>query len=174
MDADNEAEPNKRRNTTTAQPTEKATTRPIGEIERNEIIAAIREVFSSGAAMERAAAIPAIARPLGYQRTGEKIYAALDAALAVAVKRGVVKNESGTLSIACRTIHDYPRELLMQTLLAAMGRAWVERDEAIKLAARHLGFRRTGSAIRDAFKSVINGAIRRSLVERDSKLIRKC
>jgi hypothetical protein len=77
------------------------------------------------------------------------------------------------LSLDCRTIHDYPRELLTNALLAAMGRAWIERDEAIKAAARHLGFRRTGSAIRDAFKSVINGAIRRGLLEYDGALIRK-
>jgi hypothetical protein len=32
-------------------------------------------------------------------------------------------------------------------------------------AARHIGFRRTGSAIRAALKSALNGAIRRGLVE---------
>lgn len=123
--------------------------------------------------MERAAAIPAIARQLGYQRTGDKIYAALDTALAVAVKRGVVENERGTLAINCRTINDYPRELLVQSLLASMGRAWIERDEAMKAAARHLGFRRTGSAIRSTFKSVINGAIRRGLLEYQGTRLRK-
>lgn len=45
--------------------------------------------------------------------------------------------------------------------------------EAIRAAARHLGFKRTGSLIRDAFKSAINGAIRRGLLEYDGQLIRK-
>jgi len=54
-----------------------------------------------------------------------------------------------------------------------MGRNWLERDEAIRLTARRLGYARTGSRIRDAFKSVINGAIRRGLLEYDGTLIRK-
>ncbi len=58
-------------------------------------------------------------------------------------------------------------------MLTAMGYAWQERDEAIRAAARHIGFTRTGSAIQRAFKSAINGAIRRGLLEADKKLIRK-
>jgi hypothetical protein len=148
-------------------------TRSIDGIERNEIIAVLREIFASGLALERAEAMRRTASALGFARTGERIAAAIDSALVAAVKRGVLKNERGMLSLDCRTIHDYPRELLTQALLAAMGRAWIERDEAIKAAARYLGFRRTGSAIRDAFKSVINGAIRRGLLEYDGALIRK-
>ena len=45
--------------------------------------------------------------------------------------------------------------------------------EAIRAAARHLGFKRTGSLIRDAFKSAINGAIRRGLLEYGGEMIRK-
>ncbi len=54
-----------------------------------------------------------------------------------------------------------------------MGRKRWERDEAIRVAARRLGFARTGSRIRKAFKSAINGAIRRGLLEYDGILIRK-
>ncbi len=54
-----------------------------------------------------------------------------------------------------------------------MGRAWIERDEAIRLAVRHLGFRRTGSAIRKYFKSVITGAIRRGLLSYEGDYIRR-
>ena len=46
-------------------------------------------------------------------------------------------------------------------------RAWQTRDEATTTTARRLGFRRTGSKIVAAFKSAINAAIRRGLVERD-------
>lgn len=52
-------------------------------------------------------------------------------------------------------------------LVAAMGSAWQTRDEAIVAAARHLGFRRTGRNIKAAFKSAINAAVRRKLIERD-------
>ena len=47
------------------------------------------------------------------------------------------------------------------------------RDDAIRAAARRLGFQRTGRQIKDAFKSAINGAIRRGLLEYDGQLIRR-
>lgn len=93
--------------------------------------------------------------------------------LIAAVKRGVVKNERGWLALDCRNIGDYPRELLINALLDAMGGGWIEREEATRQAARCLGFRRTGAAISMAFKSVINGAIRRGLLVRAGSQIRK-
>jgi hypothetical protein len=50
---------------------------------------------------------------------------------------------------------------------------WIEREEAMRLAARRLGFRRTGAAIQERFKSVIRGAILRGLLEYDGNVIRK-
>lgn len=54
-----------------------------------------------------------------------------------------------------------------------MGRKWWKREDAFRAAARHLGYARTGSRIRDAFKSAVNGAIRRGLLEYDGQLIRR-
>jgi hypothetical protein len=54
-----------------------------------------------------------------------------------------------------------------------MGRKWWAREDAIRAASRRLGYARTGRRIRDAFKSAINGAIRRGLLEYDGQLIRK-
>jgi len=54
-----------------------------------------------------------------------------------------------------------------------MGRKWWERDEAIRHTARSLGYARTGNRIRNAFKSAINGAIRRGLLEYDGTQIRR-
>jgi hypothetical protein len=54
-----------------------------------------------------------------------------------------------------------------------MGRKWWARDDAIRAAAHRLGFRRTGSQIRDALKSAINGAIRRGLLEYDGNRVRR-
>ncbi len=54
-----------------------------------------------------------------------------------------------------------------------MPRGWTERPAAIRAAARHLGFRRTGAQIQDAFKAAINGALRRKLLEADRDLIRR-
>jgi hypothetical protein len=145
----------------------------IEEFDRNELIAAIRDVFEANAELDREAATREVARKLGFARTGPRIAEAIDSALIAAVKRGVIKNERGWLSLDCRRIEDYPRELLTEMLLAAMGRGWTERGEAIVAATRHLGFRRTGSAIKERFKSIINGAIRRGALEYDGSQIRK-
>jgi len=56
---------------------------------------------------------------------------------------------------------------LVNMLLTAMGSACSTRDEAIVAAAQHLGFPRTGENIQSAFKSTINAAIRRGLLERE-------
>ncbi len=97
----------------------------------------------------------------------------IDFALIAAAKRGVIQNNRGVLSLLTRNINDYSRDELINTLLSVMGVVWWEREEAIRAAARHLGFKRTGSLIRDAFKSAINGAIRRGLLESDGGLIRR-
>jgi len=70
-------------------------------------------------------------------------------------------------ALLCRSIEQYTLDHLVDMLLAAMGGTWWTRDETITAAARHLGFRRTGEKIRQAFKSAINAAIRRGLLERD-------
>lgn len=72
-----------------------------------------------------------------------------------------------------RKINDYSRDELISTLLKGMGKKWWTRDDAILAGTHRLGFRRTGRQIRDAFKSAINGAIRRGLLEYDGELIRK-
>ena len=93
--------------------------------------------------------------------------------LPIATKRRIIRKTGAAWTLDCRSINDYGRDDLIQALLNAMGRPWVEREDAIRAAARHLGFRRTGRQIRDAFKSAINGAIRRGLLESDGKLIRR-
>ena len=134
------------------------------------MIAAIREVFSKNLVLDRDSAIREVTRTLGFERTGSKI---ADSALTAAAKRGVIQNNRGALSLLTRNISDYSRDELIDALLSSMGAVWWEREEAIRAAARHLGFKRTGSSIRDAFKSAINGAIRRGLLEYADQMIRR-
>jgi hypothetical protein len=54
-----------------------------------------------------------------------------------------------------------------------MGKKWWTRHDAIRAAARRIGFSRIGRQIRDAFKSAVNGAIRRGLLEYDGLFIRR-
>ncbi len=136
-------------------------------------MAAIREVFASGEPLEREAAVREVAHALGFHRAGSRVRWAVLQSRRVAVNRGIVRREGDWFYLGCRSIGDYSRDQLIEALLGAMNYSWQERDEAMRAAARYLGFRRAGSAIRDAFKPAINGAIRRGLVEYGGSLIRR-
>jgi hypothetical protein len=133
----------------------------------------VRQVFSAGVALDRQQAIREVSYALGFQRTGNRITEVIDSALLAAVRRGVIANHRGSLFLLRRNIDEYSRDELILALLSAMGRKWIERGEAIRAAARYLGYTRTGSRIQDAFKSAINGAIRRGLLESDKRFIRR-
>lgn len=71
-----------------------------------------------------------------------------------------------------RSIAEYSRDQLKGQIEAVVGRNWTSRDDAIREAARRLGFRRTGSAIREAFESAIRGALRQGRLEASGDRIR--
>lgn len=131
------------------------------------MMATIRDVFSRGGSRHREDALQELATAIGFQRLGSRIREALDNDLRTAVRRGLLRNESGQLSLATRSIGDYTLDQLVAALLTAMGSGWTPRTDAVTAAARALGFRRTGSQITTAFKSALNAAIRRQLIERD-------
>lgn len=145
----------------------------IDVYDRETLLGVIREVFAGGARMDAGESIRAIARRLGYARAGARIHERLKNTLRVAVTRGILCNGQGEYRLDRGGIGDYTQDECVAALLSAMPRGWTEREDAIRAAARHLGFRRTGSAIHDAFKSAINGAIRRGLLEYDGEMIRK-
>ena len=145
----------------------------IDALDREDVMAVIRDVFESGGPRDRDTAIRDVAPALGYRRVGARVDEALKKHLRTAVLRGILESDQGELSLLCRTIDGYERDRLVDTLLAAMGSTWWEQSEAIRAAARHLGFRRTGKKIQQAFKSAINGAIRRGLLERDGENLRR-
>jgi predicted nucleotidyltransferase len=136
-------------------------------------MSAIREVFSAVESLDQETAVIQIARVLGFRRTGARIADELRSALRTAIRRHIINRDKGVISIECTTIDDYTRDELIETLLAAMGSTWWDREDAIRTAARHLGFRRTGNRITKAFKSAINGAIRRGVVKADGVMIRR-
>ena len=85
------------------------TTRNIDEISRDEVMAAIRDVFSASGILERPEAIREIAAALGYGRTGSRIAQSLDGDLRAAVRRGILENSRQGLQLACRSIAGYSR-----------------------------------------------------------------
>lgn len=70
------------------------------------------------------------------------------------------------------SVEDFSRNQLKAALLAVVGTEWIDRDNAIRLAARRLGFERCGSRVRQAFASAVNGLIRQGRLEYDGSLIR--
>jgi hypothetical protein len=84
-----------------------------------------------------------------------------------------LKNERGELSLLCRSIEEYERDFLKDQFLASLGRTWTERDEAAQGFARWLGFTRTGPAIKETVRSLINGLIRERRLESESDQIRQ-
>jgi hypothetical protein len=138
-------------------------------------LAIIRESYAHDGPRNRAQAIRDIARALGYRRVGPRIEEILGNDLQTAVRRGILDHSRGTYSLLCRSIDEYDRDHLVAMLLAAMDSGWQTRTDAITAAARHLGYRRTGRKIVSAFKSAINSALRRGLIERDGPdYIRRC
>ncbi|MEQ9411968.1 MAG: restriction endonuclease subunit S [Fuerstiella sp.] len=147
--------------------------RPMDDYTRDELMAVIRDVFTSGGSRSRDQAIHDIADALSFTRVGHRIREAIDNSIRTAVRRGILDSEHGELSLLCRHIDEYTRDHLIDILLAAMGTGWWEQSEAIRTATGHLGYRRTGQNIEKAFKGAINAAIRRNLLERNGQELRR-
>ncbi|MEK6373002.1 MAG: S24 family peptidase [Acidobacteriota bacterium] len=145
------------------------------QLDRDELVCMIRQLFSDGEIRDRDSAIRELARDLGYERAGSRIHEILDNALRTAVRRGVIANAGDGLALDGRRIEDYKRDFLKDQFLASLeGRAWKEREDAIRDFARWLGFLRTGPVIDDTSRSIINGLIREGRLESNGSSIRRC
>jgi len=144
------------------------------------LLAAVRSVFSDGQPRDDETALRDLAAHLGYGRTGPRIRERLTKILKTAQTRRLIEREAGNLHhatgclvAATRDIGDYSQNERVHALVSGLNRSWIEREDAIRAGAAYLGFRRVGNNLRDAFKSAINGAIRRGLIEYDGTQIRK-
>ena len=138
------------------------------------MLAVIRQVFSDGQPRNRQDAIREVAQALGYGRVGHRINDVLQTDLLTAVRRGILDNVEDELILLARSIADYDRDLLKRQFLAAVGRSWIERDQAVQNFCRWMGFRRTGPIIDETARSLIQGLLRESRLEADGpNLIRR-
>jgi hypothetical protein len=147
---------------------------PIDQIDRTEVLCTIRQVFSTGGARDRETAMRDVAEALGYQRLGSHIREVLNTDFLTAVRRGILENESGQLKLLVADVRDYEREFQKDNFLSAIGRTWIEREDAIRLFARWLGYARTGPVIEDTARSLINGLLREGHLEKDGERVRRC
>jgi hypothetical protein len=146
---------------------------PIDQTDRTEVLCTIRQVFGDSEARDRDSAIRDVAAALGYQRVGPRIREVLHTDLLTAVRRGILQNKNGQLSLLARDLRDYQRDFLKKNFLSAIGRTWIERADAIQAFARWLGFSRTGSVIEETGYSLINGLLRDRHLEADKSQIRR-
>lgn len=142
-------------------------TEPITETDRDDVLCAIRHIFTDGQLRDRDTALRDLADALGYKRLGPRIREVLQSDFLTAVRRGVLKNEQGYLSILSRSVEGYDRDFLKDQLLGCIGRTWTDRTDAGRAFARWLGFARTGSSIEDKARSLINGLLREGRIESD-------
>lgn len=146
----------------------------LQDLEKSELMALLRQCFAHGGARDREATIHELCAAAGYERVGSRIREVADSAIRTAVRRGILDNEGGRLTLATRSIEDYGRPELKDLFLASLeGTQWTDRDEAIRRFARWLGFRRTGPAIDDAARSLINGLLREDRLEADGDDIQR-
>ena len=158
---------------TSAPPPSEAAASPR-QADREELICLLRTLFKNGASRQREDAIAEVAGHLGYQRIGSRLREDVEGALRTAVRRGVLENAIDGLVLAAKNITDYHRDFLKEQFLASLeGRAWRDRDEAIRAFARWMGFQRTTPVIDETARSLINGLIRSGRLESDGSSIRK-
>ena len=102
------------------------------------------------------------------------LHVSAENAIRTAVRRGIIDAEGSALRLTARSVEDYDRAFLKDQFLASLaGRAWTERADAPVQFARWLGYRRTGPAIEDMVRSLINGLIRTGRLEADGDRIRR-
>lgn len=147
---------------------------PWQDLEKADFMALLRQCFGRGGPRDRETAIRELCAAAGYERVGSRIREIADDAIRTAVRRGILDNDGSTLALATRSIEDYSRGQLKEQFLASLeGSRWTHRDEAIRNFARWLGFRRTGPAIDDIARSLINGLLREDRLEADGPDIRR-
>jgi len=138
-------------------------------VDREEVLRTIRKVFGGGGPRDREQALRDVNTALGNQRLGSTLRTALDDALRTAVRRGILENTGGTLRLLARRLEDYDRAFLKEQFLAALGRSWVEREEAIYRWVRWMGYGRTTDGMFDIGRSLINGLVRTGELETEGR-----
>jgi len=146
---------------------------PIDEIDRTEVLCAIRKLFNDGGWRDRETTLKELSAALGYRRLGPHIREVLSTDLLTAVRRGILTSESGVYALAFRSVTELPRDILKDRFLTAIGRPWITRHDATRTFARSLGYARNGEQINHTARSLINGLLREGRLESDGEFIRR-
>ena len=133
----------------------------------------LKSPADAASAMTRDELVRQTAYGLGYRRTGSRIADALDDAIRTAVRRGFVERAEDQLKLYRSPIDTWDRDWLKREFLAAIGRPWLEREDAIRAFSRWLGYRRTSSLFDETARSLINGLLREGRLEANANFVRR-
>jgi hypothetical protein len=134
----------------------------------------VRPLFAKAEALRREELAARLAELMGNSVNDPKAKMDADTFIQAAVRRSILQDADGEVSLFARNISDYPRDVLKDQFLASLnGNNWTERNESIPRFARWLGFKRTGPHIEDAARSVINSLIRADKLEKMGSQIRR-
>lgn len=110
----------------------------------------------------------AVAARHGYQCLGSRAKDVLKRHLRAALLRGIAqrREDDGTLALGARTLEEYTRDFLVESLASVMRMGQVlDREDLMRALLNHFGFQRLTDAQRDTLKSLLNGALRRGVLE---------
>jgi hypothetical protein len=142
----------------------------------NDVMCIIREVLSKGP-LTSDELIRQTAYGLGYQRAVLSISSALEGALLAAARRGITTRDGKLVQLKAHSIAEYDHEHLKTQFLAAISRqtsGFIEREKAVRVFARWMGFARTGPVIADVGASLIRKLIRSGrLIKKGSQIRRE-
>lgn len=142
-------------------------------LEPEETLAKLREIFRDGKERDRDALIAELALAHGWKKVGANIRSTLERHLLLALHRNVLEKAGRhELRLAAKSIDRYPRDFVKKQFLVALGPGWVERDEAIRRFARHLGFQRAKKRIRESAKSIIRGLAQQKRIQIEGRYVR--
>jgi type I restriction enzyme, S subunit len=139
----------------------------LDDIAREEVMVAIRRVFSEGGSREREDALREVAHTLGFKRLGARVETLISNEFSTAVRRGILVKDEAGYRLGFRSYTECTRDSLKNDFESAMGRDWISREEAIRAFARWSGFARVGEVIDETARSLINGLIREGRIEAD-------
>lgn len=151
---------------------------PISDVPRDDVMAAIRELFADSQPRSTETVVRELCQKFGHRRVSAAAREVLLKDLFTASRRQILYKCNDQYRLFYSQIGDYDQDSLKKQFLAAIakeGRVWHSREGAIRLFARHLGFRRTGSVIEKTARSLITKLLKEGKLEKDGTVwIRRC
>ncbi|MCV6620136.1 MAG: restriction endonuclease subunit S [Cellvibrionaceae bacterium] len=115
-----------------------------------------------------------IADHLGLKRLTEQRKEAIKKAAAKACKTHLLYKEGGQYGLYQPRFADYENDSLDLVIQKAARKGrWVEQEELYRACLNYLGFKRSSDLAMERFKSYVNSALRRKILERDGSLLKR-